>query len=151
MSFTFSNQTVLAFDFGQARIGVAVGSFPLCLAHPLTTITARDNERRFAEISKLIDEWQAEILVVGLPTHADGTAHEMTALARKFAQRLHGRFRRTIFLIDERFSSLHAESLLKEAQVFGKKQKRVLDQVAAQAILSDFFSETAHAEQIQSS
>lgn len=148
MTLAFCNETVLAFDFGEARTGVAVGSFPLCLAHPLKTIHARDNDTRFAEISKLIDEWQAEILVVGLPLHDDGREHEMTALARRFARRLQGRFRRTIFLVDERFTSQHAASLLKEAQVFGKKQKRMLDQVAAQAILNGFFADPSQALQL---
>jgi RNAse H domain protein, YqgF family len=74
-----------------------------------------------------------------LPTHADGTEHELTRLSRKFGRRLHGRFNLPVYWVDERMSSLYAESLLAEAQVFGRKQKAVLDQVAAQAILQGFF------------
>ncbi|MGN6843453.1 Holliday junction resolvase RuvX, partial [Neisseria sp. P0021.S006] len=73
------------------------------------------------------------------PTHTDGTEHELTRLSRKFGRRLHGRFNLPVYWVDERMSSLYAESLLAEAQVFGRKQKSVLDQVAAQAILQGFF------------
>lgn len=131
--------TVLAFDFGEARIGVAQGDAELGLSHPLATVTGNSNDEKFNAIAKLIREWQPKHLVVGLPTHADGTEHELTRLSRKFGRRLHGRFNLPIYWVDERMSSLYAESLLAEAQVFGRKQKAVLDQVAAQAILQGFF------------
>lgn len=131
--------TVLAFDFGVARIGVAQGDAELGLSHPLATVTGNSNDEKFNAIAKLIREWQPKHLVVGLPTHADGTEHELTRLSRKFGRRLHGRFNLPIYWVDERMSSLYAESLLAEAQVFGRKQKAVLDQVAAQAILQGFF------------
>jgi putative Holliday junction resolvase len=75
--------TVLAFDFGEKRIGVATGETLLASAHPLAVIRAESNDDRFAAIGKLIAEWQPVQLVVGLPTHADGTPHEMTRLATK--------------------------------------------------------------------
>ena len=131
--------TVLAFDFGETRIGVAQGDAELGLSHPLATVTGNSNDEKFNAIAKLIREWQPKHLVVGLPTHADGTEHELTCLSRKFGRRLHGRFNLPIYWVDERMSSLYAESLLAEAQVFGRKQKAVLDQVAAQAILQSFF------------
>ncbi|MCS4533601.1 Holliday junction resolvase RuvX [Neisseria montereyensis] len=131
--------TTLAFDFGEARIGVAEGNAEVGTAHPITTITGNSNEAKFEAIGKLLQEWQPKQLVVGLPFHTDGTEHEMTRLSRKFGQRLHGRFKLPVYWVDERMSSLYAESLLAEAQVFGKKQKQVLDQVAAQAILQSFF------------
>ena len=84
--------TVLAFDFGEKRIGVATGETLLGSAHPLTVIHAESNDDRFAAIGKLVAEWRPVQLVVGLPTHADGTAHEMTRLAQKFAERLKRRF-----------------------------------------------------------
>ncbi|MDO5058993.1 MAG: Holliday junction resolvase RuvX [Neisseria sp.] len=129
----------LAFDFGETRIGVAQGDARLAIAHPIATVSGDSNDAKFAAIGKLIKEWQPECLVVGLPTHADGTEHELTRLARKFGRRLHGRFNLPVYWVDERLSSLYAESLLREAQIFGKKQKAVLDQVAAQAILQGFF------------
>jgi putative Holliday junction resolvase len=131
--------TALAFDFGERRIGVALGEAELGIAHPLVTIDTESNDERFASIGKLIAEWKPTTLVVGLPTHIDGTAHELTRLARKFAQRLKGRFGLPVWLVDERLSSLAAESLLNEAGVRGRKQKPALDQVAAQAILSTWF------------
>ena len=133
----------LAFDFGEMRIGVAQGNREIAIAHPIATITGQSNEEKFIAIAQLITQWQPEYLVVGLPVHADGTEHEVTALARKFGHRLNARFRLPIYWADERFSSLYAEELLKQAQVFGKKNKAVLDQVAAQAILQSFFDNGA--------
>ncbi|STZ76259.1 Holliday junction resolvase RuvX [Bergeriella denitrificans] len=131
--------TTLAFDFGEARIGVAQGDAEVGMGHPLATVSGSSNEAKFEAIAKLVAEWRPVQLVVGLPTHADGREHELTRLSRKFGRRLHGRFGLPVYWVDERMSSLYAESLLAEAQVFGKKQKAVLDQVAAQAILQGFF------------
>ena len=131
--------TTLAFDFGEVRIGVAEGDAEVGTAHPLATVTGEGNEAKFAAIAKLVAEWKPRQLVVGLPAHTDGSEHELTRLCRKFGRRLHGRFGLPVYWVDERLSSLYAESLLAEAQVFGRKQKAVLDQVAAQAILQGFF------------
>ena len=131
--------TTLAFDFGEARIGVAEGDAEVGTAHPLATVTGEGNEAKFAAIAKLVADWQPRLLVVGLPAHTDGSEHELTRLFRKFGRRLHGRFGLPVYWVDERLWSLYAESLLAEAQVFGRKQKAVLDQVAAQAILQGFF------------
>lgn len=131
--------TTLAFDFGEARIGVAEGDAEVGTAHPIATVTGEGNEAKFDAIAKLVREWQPRQLVVGLPVHSDGSEHELTRLSRKFGRRLHGRFNLPVYWVDERMSSLYAESLLAEAQVFGRKQKAVLDQVAAQAILQGFF------------
>lgn len=125
----------LGFDFGETRIGVAQGNTEIGIAHPIATVSGSSNDEKFAAIAKLIAEWQPQFLVVGVPTHADGTEHDMTRLAKTFGHRLNGRFRLPIYWVDERFSSVYAEELLRQAQVFGKKQKAVLDQVAAQAIL----------------
>lgn len=135
--------TLLAFDFGEVRIGVAVGEAETATAHPLETIQTPVNAARFVRIAQLIEEWQPQALVVGLPTHMDGEAHTTTVLCRKFGRRLHGRFALAVYWVDERLSSVVAESLLAEAQVFGRKQKAVLDQVAAQAILVTFFTSGA--------
>lgn len=131
--------TTLAFDFGETRIGVAQGDAEIGIAHPLATVTGEGNEVKFAAIAKLAAQWQPVQLVVGLPLHADGSEHELTRLARKFGRRLHGRFGLPVYWVDERLTSLYAESLLAEAGLRGRKQKPVLDQVAAQAILQGFF------------
>lgn len=131
--------TVLAFDFGEARIGVAVGTTELAIPHPVETISFDDNERRFARIGELIAEWQPQRLVVGLPTHMDGSEHEISRLARKFANRLGGRFNLPVDLVDECLSSAAASDALNETGLRGRKQKPALDQVAAMQILQGWF------------
>lgn len=131
--------TVLAFDFGEKRIGVAVGETILKAAHPLTTIAAEENEAKFAQIGQLIAEWRPSLLIVGLPTHMDGTPHVMTQLAKKFAQRLEGRFNLPVMMVDERLSSAEAAQNLREAGITGNKQKVMIDAVAAQSILQSYF------------
>ncbi len=131
--------TVLAFDFGEKRVGVAVGDLGLGLAHPLVTVSEGITKRRFDTITKLIEEWKPVQLVVGLPTHADGTDHELTRLSRRFARRLEDRFGISTRLVDERYTSITASVTLREAGIKGKKQKLVLDQVAAQQILQSYF------------
>ena len=127
--------TVLAFDFGTKRIGVAVGDTLIALAHPLATIASSQDAQCFAAIAALIREWQTTYLVVGLPTHADGTAHEMTQRSRRFARQLEGRFALRVELVDERFTTQTAGSSLRDSGIAGRAQKRVRDQVAAQLIL----------------
>lgn len=137
----FSQGTLLAFDFGTQRIGIAVGNTISATANPLETIDEEKNELRFARIAALIAEWQPVALVVGLPSNDDGTPHELTALCRRFANRLSGRYRLPVMLVDERYTSLAASSQLNEAGVRGRKQKAVLDQYAAQQILQAYFDE----------
>ena len=136
--------TVLAFDFGEKRIGAATGETPLGSAHPLTVIHAESNDDRFAVIGKLIAEWQPEHLVVGLPTHADGTPHEMTRLATKFGERLVRRFNLPVSYADERLTSLDAEARLRETGRNSKSAKPLLDAVAAQLILQTWFESAQH-------
>jgi putative Holliday junction resolvase len=133
--------TALGFDFGERRIGVAVGESALGIAHPLTTIALSDNVRRFATIAALIKEWQPNLLVVGLPTHMDGGEHDLTRRCRRFAQQLAGRFGLPVELVDERLTSAVADDLLREASVAARKRKPVLDQVAAQQILQSYFDD----------
>ena len=133
------NGTALGFDFGEVRIGVATGDAETAMAHPVATVSGESNEAKFSAIAALVREWQPVYLVVGLPTYTDGTEHELTRLARKFGRRLHERFKLPVYWVDERLSSVYAESLLAEAQVFGRKRKTVLDQMAAQAILQGLF------------
>jgi putative Holliday junction resolvase len=131
--------TVLAFDFGERRIGVAVGDTAVGIAHPLTTIDAADRPRRFAAIAALLEEWRPAQLVVGLPAHLDGTEHELSRLARKFARELSTRFVLPVELVDERLTSVAAEASLTAAGVAPHKRKLRVDQVAAQEILQDYF------------
>lgn len=143
---TPSSTTVLAFDFGEKRIGVAVGDTTIRIAHPLTIIDAEDNATRFAAISALLEEWRPGTLVVGLPMHQDGTEHEMSRLARRFANRLEGRFRVPVALVDERLTSNAAQVRLAESGVRADKVRAVLDAAAAREILEAWFesNSTAH-------
>lgn len=141
--------TVLAFDFGEKRIGVATGETLLASAHPLTVIHAESNDDRFAAIGKLVDEWRPVQLVVGLPTHADGTPHDMTRLATKFAERLQRRFKLPVALADERLTSLDAEARLRETGRNARTAKPLLDAVAAQLILQTWFESPHYAPPAQ--
>jgi putative Holliday junction resolvase len=122
--------TVLAFDFGLKRIGVAVGEPELRSAHPLPAVS------EFPEIEKLIEEWKPTRLVVGLPVR-EGGEHPLAKHVQKFARRLEGRFHLPVARVDERFTSVEAESRLR-----GVKNKAV-DSVAAQLILEQYFDEAA--------
>jgi len=133
--------TILAFDFGRRRIGVAVGETTLGLAHPLATITADSDDDRLAAIGSLVREWQPALLVVGLPTHADGTAHAMTARAQEFAHRLEARFRLAVELVDERYTTEAATTALADAGVGERRHKPVRDRVAAQIILQAYLDQ----------
>jgi putative holliday junction resolvase len=130
--------TVLGFDFGTARIGVATGETETRMAQPLTTIHGEANDRRFGEIAKLIEEWAPARLVVGLPSSLDGVATEMTARCQRFANQLKGRFGLPVSLVDERLSSAEADELLRQVKRDWRSRKQVLDAVAAQRILQSF-------------
>lgn len=133
--------TVLAFDFGEKRIGVAVGEWPLAQAHPLTTIESEANSERFAAIAALINEWKPVSLVVGLPVALDGTAHAMTARCTRFANQLRGRFGLNVDYAEERLSSIEAEEKLRESGHTAKTARKHLDALAAQIILQCFFEQ----------
>jgi putative Holliday junction resolvase len=124
-------RTVLAFDFGLKRIGVAVGEPELRTAHPLAAVS------RFDEIRSLTVEWKPARLVVGLPVSVNGDAHAMTRQAEDFARRLERRFKLPVARVDERFSSVEAETRLR-----GVKRKNI-DSVAAQLLLEQYFDEAA--------
>lgn len=131
-------RTVLAFDFGSKRIGVAVGEPELGTAHPLPGIAAA-GEARFAAIGRLLAEWRPARLVVGLPLAANGAVHDTTLRAERFARQLRGRFRLPVELVDERFTSVEAAGRLR-----GHRAPRLaIDSVAAQLILEQYFDERA--------
>ena len=131
---------VLAFDFGEKRIGVAVGEWETRSAHPIETIAGEANAPRFVRIGELIAEWRPVGLVVGLPMSLDGEEHELSKRCRRFANQLHGRFGLPVQLVDERLTSVEAESRLREAGVSVRNNKAAVDSLAAQEILQDYFS-----------
>ena len=134
-------QTVLAFDFGEKRIGVAVGDSSIGLAHPVTTLQVESNVERMAAVEKLVAEWRPGLFVIGEPHHEDGKPHEIAHLARKFGNRLKERFRVPVEYVNEFLSSSEAAAQLRAQGVTGRAQKQMLDAVAAQVILQSFFNE----------
>lgn len=102
-------QSFLAFDYGTQRVGVASGNTLTHTATPMRSIAA-EGEARFDAIAALIKEWQPHALVVGVPFHPDGAAHDNTARARRFARQLHGRFHLAVHEVDERYSTTEAHA-----------------------------------------
>lgn len=124
-------ETVLGFDFGLKRIGVAVGNTLLKQAQPLTIISAATNDAKFAALAGLIEQWQPTRCIVGLPRHPDGAEHEMTIRCRRFANQLHGRFGVATVLVDERYSSA----------IISHQRGDLIDAQAAAIILQQYFDE----------
>ena len=124
------SHTILAFDFGEKRIGVAVGNTFLRQAQPLKTILNKGADPTFASIQQLMKEWDAKLCVVGLPRHPDGNAHEMTKKATRFGNQLHGRLNIPVVWIDERYTSAVAGD-----------QSGDIDSQAAVMILEQYFAE----------
>ncbi len=102
-------KTILAFDFGEKRIGVAVGNTITKTAEALKIIQEKNQDEKFKAIESLIEEWQPQLLVVGLPTHPDGAEHEMTQKAKRFGNQLHGRFQKKVVWVDERYTSVSVQ------------------------------------------
>lgn len=124
-------ETVLGFDFGLKRIGVAVGNTLLRQAQPLKIISAATNDGKFAEIAVLIETWAPARCIVGLPSHPDGAEHEMTVRCRRFANQLHGRYGVEAILVDERYSSA----------VLTQRRGEYVDDEAAALILQQYFDD----------
>jgi putative Holliday junction resolvase len=133
--------SVLAFDFGEKYLGVAVGDSETGIASPLTLIAAEANEERFARIAQLIAEWRPGRLVVGLPLAMDGTEHDLTRRARRFARQLDGRFHLPVSFADERLSSAAAEDALRGMGRGGRAHKHDTHALAAQIILQAWLDE----------
>ncbi len=129
-------RTLLAFDYGLKRIGVAVGQTQTRSANPLQTLSVKRNRPDWRAIAKLIETWAPDALVLGLPLNMDGTEQEMTAIVKRFGRQLEGRFGLPVYLVDERLSTREARARLEDS---GRPADDV-DPVAAQVILEDWFS-----------
>src|SRR3954466_11846499 len=127
-----NSRTVLAFDFGVKRIGVAVGEPELGTGHPLAPFSAPV----FVAIGKLVAEWRPAQLVIGLPIAANGE-HPLARRVERFARQLEGRFHLPVKRVDERFTSVEAESRLRDVK------RKSIDSVAAQLILEQYFDQAA--------
>ena len=130
----------LSFDFGTQRIGVAFGQSISGTAKPVCVLKAKDGIPDWDQIAALINDWHPDALVIGLPYNLDGSESELLKRAIKFANRLHGRFHKPCYGMDERLSSKAAiEQVIEET---GSKTKKCgIDDIAAQIILENWFAE----------
>ena len=136
MSVTPKSQVFLAFDFGTHRIGVAIGQTITGTATPLNILPASDGIPNWQQIEKLIEEWHPDAFVVGIPLNMDGSESAMSARARKFGQRLFGRFGKPFHEMDERLSSFEAKQALAERS----NSREPIDSIAAKLILESWLS-----------
>lgn len=136
-----ASTNILSFDYGDKTIGVAVGNTVTGQAHPLTTVRVIRGQVQWPVISKLIEEWAPVTLVVGLPLKMDGSDNPVTPKARKFGNRLNGRYNLPVHMVDERLTTRAARTELYNAGVVEKRHKPVLDKLAAQSILQTYLSE----------
>ncbi|WP_434926814.1 Holliday junction resolvase RuvX [Shewanella sp. HL-SH5] len=132
-------QTILGFDYGTKSIGIAIGQAITASASPLMSIKAVDGIPNWDDIGKLITEWQPDLVVVGLPLNMDGTEQEMTQRARKFANRINGRFGIKVATQDERLTTADAKARLFELGGFKALSKGQIDAVSAVLIVESYF------------
>jgi len=125
----------MAFDYGLRQIGVAIGNCLLSTTQPLTILKARDGIPDWHAVGKLLEEWQPDLLLVGNPLNMDGSESELGGRARKFGNRLHGRFGLPVELADERLTSFEAKQDLAARGHSGDYKAQPIDSYAAQLIL----------------
>lgn len=134
-------RTILGFDFGMKNIGIAVGQELTRTANPLTAIKARDGIPDWEQIAQLLQEWQPALLIVGLPLNMDGTEQTMTAAARRFGNRLHGRFGLPVEWQDERLTTYEALDQMGIRSKMDSRQRSDVDQLSAQLILQSWLNQ----------
>lgn len=133
-------QQLLAFDFGTGRIGIAYGQSITATATPLPPLAARDGIPDWDKLAAVVDEWQPQAMVVGIPLNMDGSISDMARRARKFANRLHERFKCPVYLMDERLSTAEAKEIHFAAGGSSNFRKESVDGIAAQLILESWFN-----------
>jgi putative Holliday junction resolvase len=129
----------MAFDFGESRIGIAIGNTLLKIPHPLEVVSGHNKFEKFAKIGKLIDEWRPVLLVIGMPGQADNKELLVQSIIR-FSNRLKNNFKLPVSFVNEDYTSANAANQLKEQNIYGKAQKTKLDSLAACGILQTYFS-----------
>lgn len=134
-------RTVIAFDFGTKSIGCAVGQTITATAQALPAFKAQDGLPNWNAIGQCLQQWQPDCIVVGLPLNMDGTEQELTIRAKKFAQRLQGRFGIAVYLQDERLTTTEARAELFQRRGFKALKKDKIDSIAACIILESWFDQ----------
>lgn len=134
-------QSVLGFDYGERRIGIATGQTITASATPLTTLNSINQKPDWAAIEKLIDQWRPDALIVGLPLYLDGSSSEMTAKAERFVRQLEGRFHLPVFTVNESLSSFEAEQQLQQHKKIDQHNKEEIDKMAAAIIVQNWLEQ----------
>ncbi len=132
--------SLLAFDYGTGNIGVAYGQTLTATATELKAIKARDGIPNWDEVGALLEEWQPQIVLVGLPLNMDDSESELSIRARKFGKRIHGRFGVAVEMVDERLSTFEAKEEAKERGHKGNYSQNPIDSIAARLILESWFT-----------
>ncbi|OTA21019.1 crossover junction endodeoxyribonuclease RuvA [Xenorhabdus beddingii] len=135
------NRTIIAFDFGTRSIGAAIGQEVTGTARALSAFKANEGSPNWELIGKLLKEWQPDLVIVGLPLNMDGTEQPVTAQARKFANRIHGRFGVQVALHDERLTTVEARSHLFDHGGYKALNKGKVDAASAVIILESWFEQ----------
>ena len=140
-----NSDTYLGFDFGNKKIGMAVGQKSIAIASPLQTIRSNNQKPDWNLISRLIDEWHPDGLVVGISKQFDGSDNVITPRMRKFCRQLDGRYKLPVYQIDEAYSTFEAKQMLyDDLQVCAGKLWDVQDQLAAQLILQSWLNQNKY-------
>ncbi|KMT66394.1 Holliday junction resolvase RuvX [Catenovulum maritimum] len=139
----FGQRTVMAFDYGTKSIGVAIGQELSYSTKSLAALKAKDGIPNWDLIEKELNNWKPDLLLVGLPLNMDGTEQEITQRAKKFANRLHGRFGYPVETYDERLTTVDAKSYLFEVGGYRNLQKDKIDSKSAEIILMSWFEAQA--------
>ena len=134
------HHTLICFDFGTKSIGIAIGQEPVNTTNELPPIPAKEGIPNWDDITGLIEEWKPTLVLVGLPLNMDGSEQELTRRARKFGNRLHGRFGLRLEFVDERLRTRAAQSVAHERGHKGNYNKAPVDSIAARLILESWYS-----------
>lgn len=132
------SKVYIGFDFGYKRIGLAVGQRLTCSASPLNTLNATQGIPNWDAVQRIINQWNPDALIVGLPTCIDGSELYTTAAARRFAQQLHKKFALPVHLVDERLSTVEVRDHLFEQGGYRKLKNSEVDSIAACVILEQW-------------
>lgn len=133
-------ETLLGFDFGLKRIGVAVGQTITKTATPLKTLAAQSGVPEWEQVADIISQWHPDALVVGIPYNMDGSEYDLTQLARDFANELQKRYNLTVHHVDERLSTIEARQQIFDAGGYRKLQQAQVDNYAAKLILETWLA-----------
>jgi putative Holliday junction resolvase len=141
---TFTHNTVIGFDFGMKRIGVAVGQTITKTAQPLGTIKTTQGAPQWDQLTKYFKKWQPDALVVGIPLNMDGSEQPLTAAAKKFADLLRNHFKIPVYGMDERLTSVEAKARLFDQGGYKALKNAEVDSIAAQLILQNWLTQASN-------